>query len=221
MPIPKSVNKDFFKKWSLEMAYVLGFFLADGNMVVSKRNGRFISFYSADKDILIAIKKSLGSDHKLSKRTRDNSFRFQIGNKEMFNDLCELGVTPNKSKRMKIPKVPRKFIGDFVRGYFDGDGNVWSGYVNKSRTKPTRTIQVAFTSGCLEFLIEFLAILKSMGLEGGSIFKIKNIECHRLLFSTLDSLKLYKIMYNMPHRTHLKRKRLVFERFGKKIKMRA
>src|SRR3989338_10128324 len=195
------------------MAYVLGFFMADGNMVLTKRNNHYISFYSADEDILVEIQNSLGSDHKLSKRTRDNSFRFQIGNKEMFGDLCKLGVTPNKSKRMKIPGIPNQFIKDFIRGYFDGDGNVWSGYMNKTRSNPTHALQVAFTSGCLEFLHELLLILKKKGLQGGSIFKVKNKECHRLLFSTLDALKLYQIMYNMPHEPHLKRKRLVFQNF--------
>ena len=218
MPIAKKVNKNFFKKWTSEMAYVLGFFMADGNMVLTKRGNHYFSFYSADRELLVEIRNFLESDHKLSKRTSENSFRFQIGNKEMFGDLCKLGVTPNKSKRMKIPEIPSKFVEDFVRGYFDGDGNVWSGYMNKARTNPTHALQVAFTSGCLEFLNDLLLILKKKGLQGGSIFKVKNKECHRLLFSTLDALKLYQIMYNVPHRSHLKRKRLVFQKF---LKMRA
>lgn len=215
---PKKINKDFFKKWSSDMAYVLGIFMADGNMVLTKRNNHYISFYSADKDILIEIKNALGSGHKLSKRNHDESFRIQIGNKEMFNDLCFLGVTPNKSKRMKMPEIPNKFVDDFVRGYFDGDGNVWSGYMNKSRAKPTHALQVAFTSSCMEFLHELLSLLRKRGVHGGSIFKIKNKECHRLIFGTSDALKLYQIMYNEPYSLGLKRKIQVFEKF---IKMRS
>jgi hypothetical protein len=30
---------------------------------------------------------------------------------------------------MKLPKIPLNFFGAFVRGYFDGDGNVWSGFL--------------------------------------------------------------------------------------------
>src|SRR3989344_1453727 len=118
----------------------------------------------------------------------------------MFSDLCLLGVTPNKSKRMRIPKIPNRFIGDFVRGYFDGDGNVWSGYMNKSRPKPTSALQVAFTSGCVDFLSGLWILLEGNGVKGGSLFKIKNKQCHRLLFSTSDALKLHQIMYNMPHK---------------------
>lgn len=217
MPIYKKVNQDFFKKWNAEMAYVVGFFMADGNMVLTKRSTHFISFYSVDRDLLVEMQNVMGSSHKLSKRNNDNSFRFQIGNKEMFNDLRLLGITPNKSKRMGIPKMPNKFMEDFVRGYFDGDGNIWSGYVNKGRVKSTPVLQAAFTSGCEDFLNNLLDILKERGIQGGSLFKVKNKECYRLLFSTLDALKLYEIMYNVPSKLVLKRKKLVFDKF---IKMR-
>jgi hypothetical protein len=42
MPIHKKVNQDFFKKWSPEMAYILGFFTADGSMAKNKRGAHFI-----------------------------------------------------------------------------------------------------------------------------------------------------------------------------------
>jgi len=37
MPIPKTKNEDFFKNWTQEMAYVLGFFTADGNMIKNNK----------------------------------------------------------------------------------------------------------------------------------------------------------------------------------------
>ena len=56
MPIFKRKNEDFFKKWTPEMAYVLGFFTADGNMIKNKRGSHFIEFYSTDRDIIEKIK---------------------------------------------------------------------------------------------------------------------------------------------------------------------
>jgi len=44
MPIYKTKNENFFKKWTPEMAYVLGFFAADGSMVKNKRGACFIEF---------------------------------------------------------------------------------------------------------------------------------------------------------------------------------
>jgi intein-encoded DNA endonuclease-like protein len=216
----KEVNKNFFKKWTRDMAYVMGFFAADGNLVITQRDTYFLSFYSADRRILQLIQKAMSSKHKLAKRsTRSGEvYRFQIGSKEMCNDLLLLGFTPIKSKRMIVPKIPNNFFADFIRGYFDGDGNVWSGFINKKRARPTSILQVAFTSGSRDFLVGFLAVLKTKGIQGGSIHKVKDKQCGRLSFGTMDALKLHKIMYNVPHELHLPRKKIVFEKF---IKMRS
>ena len=62
------INKDFFKEWSSDMAYVLGFIVADGCVI--KRKNRIDSYVlnitSKDKSILLKIKKALNSDHILS-----------------------------------------------------------------------------------------------------------------------------------------------------------
>lgn len=208
MPVYRNINKNFFKKISPESAYVLGFFVADGNIVKTNRGTHFISFYSADMQILSAIKKVMKSDHKISQRnsTAGHVYRLQIGSKEMFEDLIRLNITPNKARRMHLPDIPPKHFNHFVRGYFDGDGNVWTRGI---------TLQVSFTSASKQFLSELLQKLRSLGILGGSIFDVKNKNCSRLTLSKRDSLKLYKIMYNVPHKLHLKRKRLVFERFAR------
>ncbi len=220
MPIFKSVNKDFFKKWSHDMAYILGFLFADGNIMKTKRNTHFISFYTADRELLVTIAEVMELSHKISERKSETGsvYRIQIGSKEMFEDLGLLGLTPNKSRRMELPVVPPEYLGDFIRGYFDGDGNVWVGYTNKSREKPTSTMLVGFTCASKVFLEDLAVSLKSLGLKGGSLFKVKNMNCGRLQYSTSDSLKIYKIMYNTTSKLYLDRKRLTFERF---IKMRA
>ncbi|PIP28260.1 MAG: hypothetical protein COX29_02045 [Candidatus Moranbacteria bacterium CG23_combo_of_CG06-09_8_20_14_all_35_22] len=70
MPIHKTKNENFFKKWSPEMAYVLGFFAADGCMIKNNRGAYFIEFQITDKDILLKIKKLLGSNHKITERKK-------------------------------------------------------------------------------------------------------------------------------------------------------
>lgn len=42
------VNKEFFKCWTSEMAYVLGYFSADGSMFINPRGSRYIEFTSTD-----------------------------------------------------------------------------------------------------------------------------------------------------------------------------
>lgn len=180
----------------------------------------FISISTADKELLVAITEVMELSHKISERKSEigSVYRIQIGSREMFEDLGLLGLTPDKSRRMDLPVVPPEYLGDFIRGYFDGDGNVWVGYGNKKRNKPTLNMLTAFTCASKVFLESLFVVLSGLGLEGGSVFKVRGLNCGRLQYSTLDSLKIYKIMYNTTSKLCLDRKRLIFERF---IKMRA
>ena len=219
MPIYKKYNQDFFKKYSSEMAYILGFLFADGNIIKTKRNTCFIAFYTKDRSLLVSMRRAIGSSHKLSKQSSETGhvYRIQIGSLEFFKDLNALGLTENKARRMRMPKIPEKYMGDFIRGYFDGDGSVWSGWSHKGRKTQTHVLQVCFTSASIDFLGDLLGVLKKLGLAGGSLFASRQGNYARLLFSSLDALKLHEVMYNKPHTLLLERKKRVFDRF---IKMR-
>ena len=199
------------------MAYVLGFFAADGNLIRNKRGSCYVSLEICDKDIVENIRKVMGSNHKIGMRFDKKSgkprYRLQIGSKEIFKDLHKLGFTENKTFNMSVPQVPPEFFWDFVRGYFDGDGNIWSGLMHKERLVPTHALLTGFTSSSLVFLESLAQTFKTMGLEGGSLHNYKTY--HRLSYSTRDSLKIYNYMYNGEYYKflHLSRKREVYERF--------
>ncbi len=221
MPVFKTKNEDFFKNWTPEMAYVLGFFVADGNMIRNKRGAHFIEFQITDKDLLKEIKKALGSNHKISTRRRSvfnkkwkDAYRLQIGSKEIFNDLIKLGMMPNKSKTIDLPNIPNKYFSDFVRGYFDGDGNVTIvNYVRKDRkNKKSRTILSGFTSGSKIFLQNLHINLKKITEICGGTLNYSS-RGYRLYFSVNDSWKLYDFMYNNKNDLFLKRKKKIFENY--------
>jgi intein-encoded DNA endonuclease-like protein len=223
MPIFKTKNSDFFKIWSPEMAYVLGFFTADGNMIENKRGARFISIEITDKDILEQIREAIGSNHKIGVRKRkppeNNTYRLQIGSKEMFGDLIKLGITPNKSKTIDLPIIPDEYFADFVRGYFDGDGNVAiNNYIRKDRkNKISRTISSGFTSGSKNFLHNLHVKLKGIAKISGGTLNYGN-GSYRLYFSVNDSWKLYKFMYNDKNNLFLERKKDKFEKYFDNVK---
>jgi len=194
MPIFKKKNEDFFKTWSPKMAYVLGFFAADGNMMKSKRGNHYISFYSCDRDIIESIKVLMDCEHKIySKPLRYKHhkpcYQIQIGSKEIFNDLVKLGFTPNKSLTIKFPNIPEAYLRDFIRGYFDGDGHASTGfYIRKDRSSkiPKHILFTGFTSGSRSFLKSLHDILKRDKIvNGGTLYFQKG---HRLNFSSQDSL---------------------------------
>lgn len=219
MPIYKTKNEDFFKKWSPEMAYVLGFFAANGNMIKNKRGAHFVSFYSTDKELLEKVRLNLKSDLKISAKkinakypNHKQAYVLQIGSKEIFKDLINLGMVPNKSLTIKMPNVPKKFLSHFLRGYFDGDGHVSvSTYQKKDRKNKSTVIITGFTSGSEKFLEGLWKVLKEYKIiEGGTLYKTDG---HRLCFSANDSLRLYNFMYQKEKSLYLGRKKAIFERY--------
>lgn len=221
----RAVNKDFFKKWTFEMAYVLGFFAADGYITVNKRGGQFWCIQITDKELLENIRMTIGSHHKIGSRKRfgnaKTSYSIQIGSIEMCNDLRKLGFTERKTKNLSVNKIPKKYFSHFVRGYFDGDGNVWIGYVHKERKTMLRTIRTVFTSCSRIFLNVLREQLERFDIHKGILSKGKG-NYYRLTYSVNNSLKLSDFMYN--HDTpvlkglFLERKR---KKFGEFIKMRS
>lgn len=215
MPIHKTLNQDFFKVWSEDMAYVLGFFAADGNMIRNKRGAHFVEFQITDRHIVFDIRRTIGSNHKITVRTRNGNqktiFRLQIGSATWFTDLISRGFVPAKSKVLVFPKVPRKYIGPFIRGYFDGDGSVYfKKYKSKDRVKPRWVFSSRFTSGSRVFLETLLHILRKHGVSGGFILTKSKQSGFDLVLSHRDSLALYCLMYNNAPRIYLMRKYRVF-----------
>ena len=216
MSIHKTVNQNFFKKWGPEMAYVLGFFAADGNMIKNNRGAHFMEFVSIDKEIIENTRRTLNSNHKIIKRIRHEwkpSYRLQIGSKEIFNDLTRLGMTPNKSLTIKMPAIPNKYLSHFVRGYFDGDGCVYfKRHQVNDRKKPRWIFQVKFSSGSKEFLLSLQSIIKESEIcKGGFISNRKS--GHELGFSHYDGLALFHFMYdNVPVDAYLMRKYKTFQK---------
>lgn len=200
------------------MAYVLGFIYADGNIICTKRSTWFWSLQINDKDILEEIKKVVGSSHIISKKkiynNQKQSYRFQVGSKEMCEDLIHLGLTERKSKTILLPEITKKYFPDFLRGYFDGDGGVWVGFKNKKRIHKIFAISTTFTSGSSEFLVALKETLFRYGILGGSL--VRKERGFDLKYSIKDSLILYKIMYNGKCTLFLKRKKDRFDVFIRK-----
>lgn len=211
MPIFKKKNENFFKTWSPEMAYVLGFFCADGNLTINPRGSHYIEFTSCDYSIIFGIRALLNSNHKISANKRNDRwskyYRLQIGSKVMFEDLESFGMTVNKSGTLRLPNIPVEFLPNFVLGYFDGDGNVVCGYFRKSDRKNTSPIlSVRFTSGSGSFLKMLKdRLAKELNVSGS----IHYHDGWRLAYSTNNSRTLYNFLYQNSS-LFLKRKRSIF-----------
>jgi intein-encoded DNA endonuclease-like protein len=193
--------------------------MADGNISVSKRGAHFLNLQITDKKLLYDIRRIFQSEHAIGKRSKIEKqkirYSLQIGSREICDDLRKLGLCERKSHRLLFPKIPKVYFFDFVRGYFDGDGNVWIGLIHKKEKTQHWTIQTVFTSCSEEFLRSLRCVLERYKIKGA-------LSCgkgfSRLYYSIHSSLELYKRMYDGRKMTlYLPRKKTVFERF---IKMR-
>ena len=202
------------------MSYVLGFFSADGYMTKNNRGAEFLCIEINDKKLIETIKRAMDSEHKISTRKSlgKTTYRLQIGSIEMCRDLRQLGLKERKTKNLSMPEIPKEYINDFVRGYFDGDGNVWVGRIHKDRIKSMLAIRTVLTSCSKEFLYALKMTLERVGIKNGVLSKGKG-NYYRLTYSITGSLKLYDFMYNkLTSDLFLKRKKDVFENY---IKMRS
>lgn len=133
------VNKDFFKCINTEeKAYILGFICADGHIERDRLN---ITVSIKDKDILEKIRKAMQSNHPIKEVKRTNLYNktdrktltlveLMIGSVELVKPLFNMGLTTNKTYTLNgdiVKYIPKYLIRDFLRGYFDGDGNIFFG----------------------------------------------------------------------------------------------
>jgi intein/homing endonuclease len=130
-----SLNESFFDEWSAAMAYVLGFWFADGYMRHDKSYR--VSFTSNDIQILKDIRRVMGSTNPIYKTKRDNSSYVVLHSKKLFERLIVLGGMQRKSRFIRFPEIPQEYIKDFVRGYFDGDGSVFLSSTREQKMEAT------------------------------------------------------------------------------------
>ena len=127
------LDDNFFKNIDTEeKAYVLGFIASDGSI---SNQARIISIAlsEVDKDILEKIKHViydglLIKPQKVYGKNNKKQCRICICSKTIGEDVCKiLGISSGKkSATVKFPKLPADFVWGFIRGYFDGDGNIRS-----------------------------------------------------------------------------------------------
>lgn len=138
-----SYNQNFFKTINTEeKAYILGLIFADGWVRTSNGTRLCISLHEDDKDLLFNICDILESNHYPYKLNNKNQYILDICSSQIVNDLSKYGIVENKTFKILFPKLDDCLIRHFIRGYFDGDGCVWSGkrYFKKFPSRPNGRI---------------------------------------------------------------------------------
>lgn len=210
------IDENFFKNWTSEMSYILGFVVADGS--VWKRKDRKDSYVmnitNKEKEHLEKIKKAMSARYKLAlKRSgytgKKDCYYIQISNKEICKDLISLGILPRKTYNLNPIEVPEKHFPDFVRGFFDGDGSVYIYDVNE-----TPQIKASFVSSSFPFITELNRHLcMNLDIPQKAIHqrppkrKGRRMALYSICFYIDDCEKLAELMYGNNPTLYLPRKR--------------
>lgn len=114
-----TLNEKYFDKIDTEeKAYILGFISADGCLT---NKGLNITINKKDIQTLNKIKSAINSNADL-KYLSNNRISLSLYSTKLINSLHKLGLTPNKTFTLTIPKINNDLLNHYLRGYFDGDG---------------------------------------------------------------------------------------------------
>lgn len=189
------------------MAYVLGYWWADGCMRIKlDTGGHLVELASNDLDHLKAVAETIGETYQVRKVTAQaNTYSITFCSKEMYQDIMVHGGTPRKSRTIGFPDVPSELLPHFVRGVVDGDGTLaWNG------DRPVLHIY----SGSEAFLTDMAgAIERATGIPAPNIVAPLNRTTRHIKWSTIRAKCLAAWLYVDNAGLALERKAMIGTRF--------
>lgn len=183
--MPIYVNNNYFSEQNNRMAYIMGFFAADGN--VSKNGNRIQSQLSLkDKGHLEMIQSEIGGCEVYEYESNGyKSCGWHCCSSQIKKDLAVYGIIPHKTGTLSIPKVlDKQYWKDFIRGYFDGDGTI---------CKDGTGFRVTITSANKEILEDINSYFEENGIKPSNLYKDHNNICIR--FRSQASIDIYNLLY--------------------------
>lgn len=192
-------------QWSNKLAYVVGLITTDGSL---SKDGRHIDITSKDKNLLEDVKESLGLKIQIGQKYSGQgniSWRLQIGSKQLYKFLRDIGLTPAKTKTVGELLIPKRYFCHFLRGHFDGDGSFYC--YQDIRWKSSFMFYLSFVSAS-KIHIEWLQkmIYKTIGVKGHITTK-KEKDMFQLKFGKNETKILVPKMYVGKSLVCLERKR--------------
>ena len=214
-----NMEEDFFKIWTPDMAWLLGFIWADGclkkrfGMGGGKKYLRYELTFGlklTDIELLKEVKNLLDCPGNIGEyRTKEGYFIccLSVNSKKIVESLLDLGVVQRKSSfDLRFPEISKSYLRDFIRGYFDGDGSVT--YDVKGRKTPR--VRVAFL-GTRKFILGLKKkVVGCTGIaKGNKVRRMHNYKTYSIQWSARkDVNKLYRWMYYNSGVPCLQRKKL-------------
>lgn len=185
-------DENFFNEWSHELSYFLGWMASDGNISESKNAFRITSTDIEHLENLFSLFSygwitSMRKWNTTNEKNNSPAGTISICRKDIMDKLIAFGILPNKTLIMQMPYIPPKYVRDFVRGVFEGDGSI----TFKNPTSPN----IVIASGSKDFLYGLgKSIEKQTGLKVYVYTDKKGT--HRLVYGAPTSVEMmFEYMY--------------------------
>jgi hypothetical protein len=150
-------NRTYFQEINTpEKAYWLGFIAADGYVRRKPDHSVSIGLKESDKNHLLSFANAVDYDGKLIRGKKNKSWRINLYGKQIVEDLCRAGVTPDKTTDLKPWAGPAELMPAYWLGFFDGDGCITS-TIKKNNYKQWG-ISLIGTQAMCDGFIKFISI---------------------------------------------------------------
>lgn len=187
-------NENYFEVIdNSDKAWLLGFISGDASLCQRMLS---IELSVRDVNVLEKIKGFLESNHEIRYRTRTHSVNggistncsLTIYRRKICEDLIKLGITPNKSKELKLPPIKNELISHFMRGLVCSDGCF---LINSKNT-----IQFVLASSVIDILEQFQNILiNNLNFEKTNLLFSKG--CFTLKYNgNFQVRKIFEYLYS-------------------------
>ena len=208
----RKIDEDFFVKQNHDMAWLLGFIAADGN-ISEKSNAITIKLSIKDEEILHKIRALIGINNNITYYTTKDGFdvcSYRWSCKKHKEDLAIYDIVPNKTFLLKPPyKLSEEFHLDYIRGYFDGDGSI--NLIKSGNGRGNGSLRWQVCSATKEIIEFILNTFEKYGIPKVSIQVRKGRNpLYIISFSSVSTRKIYDILYNESE-MYLERKRNHYE----------
>lgn len=177
-------------------SWLLGFIAADGYLPIAKgaKNRIVISLAEKDKEILEKIAKEIKYEGEIKKYLASDQKHYFVSlaftSEKIRKKIENYGIINSKTFKLQhLPNIPKEYMIDFIRGFFDGDGCI---YEANDRINPLR---ISITCASYDFLKEIADFLEQN-------FKVahknlnKDHNNYYISYGYKDSKKICNAFYN-------------------------
>ena len=201
-----AINHDFFKSInSEEQAYLLGFYVADGNINEKRKTFR-IKISKEDQEIIEMYKKEISPNARIIEVNpyviKGRNEKEYISNPQAIIDinsaiivksLVSLGYGYNKTySNLNLPNLSEDLLIHFIRGYFDGNGGI------DTNSNKMENVKIAISSGSRMFLEELRSYLFKNGINS-YIFQEKPNAYRLNIGGVRNADNMWNYMYENSH----------------------